>query len=348
MKRTPIDLCGRRKNRLVDSSLQVSRSRYLRAFATARAMRFWRPRSVGKAIGTAAFTAALFIGSSVAQAQFPASIDLNALNGSDGFVINGIDNSGYSVSGAGDVNGDGIDDVIVGALTADPNGNTQAGQSYVVFGSNSGFSSALDLNSLDGTNGFALNGINAGDFSGGSVSGVGDVNGDSIDDLIIGARNATGGGSASYGAGESYVVFGQNTGFASSLNLSTLDGNNGFVINGIDGGDDLGFSVGGAGDVNGDGFEDMIIGARTAGTYGNYGERSFAGESYVVFGGNNGFSPSFDLTTLDGTNGFLINGQSNYDQSGTSVSSAGDVNGCLLYTSPSPRDGLLSRMPSSA
>jgi hypothetical protein len=74
------------------------------------------------------------------------------------------------VSGAGDVNGDGLDDVLIGAFGADPNGS-HSGQSYVVFGSSTGFASALELERLDGTNGFAINGIAAYDLSGSSVSG---------------------------------------------------------------------------------------------------------------------------------------------------------------------------------
>ena len=68
---------------------------------------------------------------------FPAEINLANLNGTNGFVLNGIDSenySGISVSDAGDVNGDGIDDIIIGANYADPNGNSYAGESYVVFG----------------------------------------------------------------------------------------------------------------------------------------------------------------------------------------------------------------------
>ena len=86
-----------------------------------------------------------------------------------GFAITGIDaedQSGFSVSGAGDINGDGIDDLIIGAKWADPNGNDQAGESYVVFGSAKGFSASLDLSTLNGANGFVLKGIDSHDFSG--------------------------------------------------------------------------------------------------------------------------------------------------------------------------------------
>ena len=168
-------------------------------------------------------------------------LNLSSLNGNNGFSLNGIDEddqSGYSVSLAGDINADGFDDFIIGAVRADPHGNDAAGESYVVFGKATGFAATLDLAALDGTNGFVINGVNSRDFSGESVSRAGDVNGDGIDDIIIGAPDADPNGVVR--AGESYVVFGHTDGFGASLDLISLNGSNGFVINGINPSDSSG------------------------------------------------------------------------------------------------------------
>jgi FG-GAP repeat protein len=135
---------------------------------------------------------------------------------------------GSSVASAGDVNGDGFDDVIVGAPFADPHGSN-SGASYVVFGKVAGFAANINLSSLDGNNGFKLSGEAVNDYSGRSVASAGGVNGDGFDDLIIDAPYADQYG---YNSGASYLVFGKASGFAANIDLSSLDGSNGFKPSG--------------------------------------------------------------------------------------------------------------------
>jgi len=149
----------------------------------------------------------------------------------------------------------------------------------------------LNLSELNGTNGFRLDRIDAGDLSGGSVVSAGDVNGDGFDDLVIGASDADPNGIP--GAGETYVVFGSAAGLAPSLALQSLDGTTGFRLDGIDAFDNCGVSVAAAGDVNGDGFDDLAIGASGA----DPSRRLNAGETYVVFGAAN----RFNLPIITGT-----------------------------------------------
>ncbi len=193
------------------------------------------------------------------------------------------------------------------------------GASYVIFGKASGFTATINLSSLDGSNGFKINGAAAGDLSGRHVASAGDVNGDGFADVIIGAYFASPNGS---GSGASYVVFGHAPGFSASLNLSDLNGSNGFRIAGAAAGDASGHSVSSAGDLNGDGFDDIIVGADYADPNG-----TSSGASYVIFGKASGFAASINLSTLNGSNGFKLDGVAAGDDNGRSVSSAGDVNG---------------------
>jgi hypothetical protein len=264
-----------------------------------------------RSIRTALALSPLLLTSQIVSAQ---DVDLGDL-GDRGFRIDGIDTgdeSGTSVSGAGDVNGDGLADLIIGAPRADQSGGADAGEAYVVFGRAD--SAPVDLAVLE-PGGFRITGLAADDLAGRSVSSAGDVNGDGLADLIIGAPDADAGGDSR--AGVSYVIFGKAD--SEPVGLGKY-GSGGFRIDGIDAEDRSGWSVSGAGDVNGDGLADLIVGARLAAPGGN----TYAGESYVVFGKAD--NEPVDLATLE-AGGFRIDGADGFDFSGRSVSGAGDVNG---------------------
>ncbi len=201
--------------------------------------------------------------------------DLFSLDGSDGFIIRGEPfdgESGYTVSDAGDVNGDGVDDIIIGSERVNPAGALSAGESYVVFGGPTVGQGPISLNNLDGSDGFCISGRDPDDFSGTTVSAAGDLNNDGYADIAV---TAPGGLDIMPFAdfGECYIIFGgPSVGSSGSVLLNSLNGNNGFIVTGISASDQIGDSVAPAGDINQDGIDDLIIGAQNA------------GEAYVIFG----------------------------------------------------------------
>ena len=194
-----------------------------------------------------------------------------------GFKITGGvsgDRCGYSVDTAGDVNNDGFDDILIGA----PNRNSMRGTAYIIYGQKS--PSDIDFSSgstiLDpATTGITILGPLGNSFLGDSVSAAGDINGDGYADVLFGAY-----GYGGY-SGAAYLIYGGDGSWMSNIDLSSataLDNySKGFRITGVTAMDSLGNSVGTAGDMNGDGFDDIIVGA--------YQRNGNQGEAYVLHGG---------------------------------------------------------------
>lgn len=236
-----------------------------------------------------------------------ANIDLSAL-GSRGFVIGGSaagDRAGTSVAAAGDLNDDNFDDVLIGAPDADFNGRNESGSVYVVFGGPSPVD--LDLATL-GTRGARIDGAAADDRLGRSVAGAGNVNGDDRLDIVAGAPLAG-------GAGAAWAVLGP---FAGTLDLFS-PGGAAYRISGAVNGDSAGAAVAGAGDLNADGRDDLLIGAPDAG----FNSRGFSGSTYVVYGLA---SPAPVLLASLGGAGYRIDGAGFAHNSGAALGT-GDING---------------------
>ncbi len=262
---------------------------------------------------------------------FERSVDPADFNGVNGFIF---DSPTTSVSSAGDINNDGIVDMLVGNANASANGLTGVGVTYVIYGKRGRFPALMDISSLDGTTGFAVLGTNSEDRSGKFVGDAGDFNNDGVDDFLIGAPNKTQAGVAE--VGEAYMVYGRSAGFPAAISLSDINGSNGFVFKGSNIQDSAGSAVTGIGDLNHDGIDDIAISAPGKGPFGSPSD--YPGETYVLFGGKFEGAVTLNEDSLNGINGFVARGirggvvpieedQAIWgDLSGTSVDGAGDYN----------------------
>jgi gliding motility-associated-like protein len=251
-------------------------------------------------------------------AGFPPNIDLGLLNGTNGFTIRN-DNvssnfpvTGYDVGSAGDINGDGIGDFMISDPYRHSSYGSEVGHTYIVFGKTTGFPAEFNLSTLNGTNGFALIGVsNYGDV-GISVDTIGDINGDGIQDIAA-ITGGSGGGN-----GKCFVVYGSHSGFPAVLLTNQINGTNGFTIEGDATIGTIGSSVSGLGDINGDGISDFAMGS-----YNGTGQV----RKFVVYGRSSNFSTTLNVSTLNGSNGFIIENTTAPLNAYLGVSKVGDING---------------------
>jgi len=269
---------------------------------------------------------------------FPATIELAELNGTGpnatpGITIRGAaasDQSGFSVDAGGDINNDGVDDLLIGIANADvvPSGSNR-GQVVVIYGQDDGslpdIIQLLDLNGTgaNATAGVQINGFNDNERIGGLVRGVGDVNGDDIDDILI--ANST----FSITDYFNYLVYGSAT-FPDTIALADLNGSGMQAAAGasIVCAHPCFESVGSVGDFNADGVNDFAVGETFASING-----ISSGRATIVFGSSSNSLPeSIDLADLNGsglsaTPGVQFNGAVRADFAGNAISPAGDFNG---------------------
>jgi len=246
----------------------------------------------------------LFLG----RATPPSSLSVNNADlVLDGAQTNG--QAGTAVSNSGDVDGDGIDDILVAALGVSPGGYANAGSVYLVRG-RTDIAAAANMNLFSANTRF--DGTAAGELAGSAVSLGGDFNGDGIGDIAIGAKGAAPGALAN--AGAAYVIYGSVAGLPANVKLSNAD----FTVQGAEAGALLGTALDLHSDVNEDGLADLLVGAPRS----SPGGLAQAGAVYVLYGKTG--APAVMAVSDDDR---VMTGDAAGDQLGISVATGGDANG---------------------
>lgn len=232
-------------------------------------------------------------------------------------VIDGVnagDLAGSAIAVSSDLNGDGRAEILVGARGMDVGAKVDAGAAFVLWTPAAGGSIDLGDPFTGDGKGYAIKGAAAGDAAGTAVLSVADLNGDGRVDTVVGAPGHDGGG---VNAGAVYVVWGKTSNAAVDL-TAVAGGTGGYRIVGADAGDRVGQAVAVAGDMNGDGRAEIVIGSPNFSDSGSH-----AGAVYVTFGKSTG--AGVDLGNL-GAGGFRIVGRAD-DEIGAAVTAVGDLNG---------------------
>jgi len=266
--------------------------------------------------GPAAGRTYIVFGSSTLESG-PATVgDINGLNGFYADGEQAFDSLGTPAA-LGDFNLDGIDDFALGAYGH----NNMTGRAYVVYGSpNLGSSGVMDLASLGATAGTKIDGIDAGDDAGASIS-AGDVNGDGKIDLIIGAEERSRVGNERDGS--AFIVFGKGAqGLGPQFNLAAVNAGDGAAGIELKGDEDVSWyvkSVRSGFDLNGDGYDEVLIGG--VGTSFRNARVGIPAVGFVFYGGADvGSAGPLWLDDFDGTDGFRTHG-------GHNIEGLGDING---------------------
>lgn len=240
--------------------------------------------------------------------------------------------TGAGLAAAGDVNADGIDDLLIGAPRALGSAGADAGKVFLVFGRTE-WPEVMALGDMTANDGIVFEGPMANDRLGASVAGVGDVNGDGYDDMLFGAAWSSAfdgtSGTGLFGTtvsakpthgGAAYLVYGMAR-FNEGLDLGRMSSDQGAAMAGGNPGDQAGAAVASAGDVNGDGFDDMLIGAPKADPHGT----DSAGEAYLLLGDND-LPALIDLGHL-GSLGLTVQGGQAGERLGSAVAGGSDMDG---------------------